>query len=89
MNNLKEQIKALSAEYFEEIRGIRRHFHQHPELSCEEFKTAEFICKKLDEYGITYVKGVAETGIVGIINGVKPESNNFALRADMDALPIH
>jgi amidohydrolase len=88
MNNLKEQIKLFSSEYFEEIRGIRRHFHQHPELSCEEYKTAEFICKKLDEYGITYVKGVAETGIVGIINGIRPESRNIALRADMDALPI-
>ncbi len=89
MNNLKDQIKLLSSEYFEEIRAIRRHLHQHPELSCEEFKTSEFICKKLDEYGITYVKGVAETGIVGIINGINPESKNIALRADMDALPIH
>jgi amidohydrolase len=89
MNNLKDQIKHLSSEYFEEIRAIRRHLHQHPELSCEEFKTADFICKKLDEYGITYVKGVAETGIVGIINGLNPESKNVALRADMDALPIH
>ena len=88
MNNLKDQIKILSSEYFEEIRTIRRHFHQHPELSCEEYKTADFICKKLDEYGITYVKGVAETGIVGIINGINPESRNIALRADMDALPI-
>ena len=89
MNNLKDQIKLLSSEYFEEIRDIRRHLHQHPELSCEEYKTAEFICKKLDEYGITYVKGVAGTGIVGIINGIRPESKNIALRADMDALPIH
>jgi amidohydrolase len=88
MNNLKDQIKILSSEYFEEICTIRRHFHQHPELSCEEYKTADFICKKLDEYGITYVKGVAETGIVGIINGINPESRNIALRADMDALPI-
>jgi amidohydrolase len=88
MNNLKDQIKSLSSEYLEEIRAIRRHLHQHPELSCEEFKTSEFICKKLDEYGITYVKGVAETGIVGIINGISPESKNVALRADMDALPI-
>ena len=88
MNNLKDQIKLLSSEYFEEIRLIRRHLHQHPELSCEEFKTSEFICKKLDEYGITYVKGVAETGIVGMINGINPESKNVALRADMDALPI-
>jgi amidohydrolase len=89
MNDLKEQIRNLSSKYFEEIRGIRRHFHQHPELSCQEFKTAEFICNKLDEYGITYVKGVAETGIVGMINGQDPESRNVALRADMDALPIH
>jgi amidohydrolase len=89
MNDLKEQIRNLSSEYFEEIRGIRRHFHQHPELSCQEFKTAEFICNKLDEYGITYVKGVAETGIVGMINGQDPESGNVALRADMDALPIN
>jgi amidohydrolase len=89
MINLKDQIKNLSSEYFEEICAIRRHFHQHPELSCEEFKTAEFICRKLDEYGITYVKGVAETGIVGIINGINAESRNIALRADMDALPIH
>jgi len=89
MNNLKDQIKLLSSEYFEEIRGIRRHFHQHPELSCEEFKTADFICKKLDEYGITYVRGVADTGIVGIINGINPVSKNIALRADMDALPIN
>jgi amidohydrolase len=89
MNDLKVQIRQLSSEYFEEIRGIRRHFHQHPELSCQEFKTAEFICNKLDEYEITYVKGVAETGIVGMINGQDPESRNVALRADMDALPIH
>lgn len=88
MNMLKDQIKILSSEYFEEVRAIRRHLHMHPELSCEEFKTADFICGKLDEYGITYVKGVAETGIVGIINGLNPESKNIALRADMDALPI-
>jgi amidohydrolase len=88
MNELKNLIKKLSSEYFEEIRTVRRHLHQHPELSTQEFKTAEFICKKLDEYGISYIRGVAETGIVGIINGVNPESKNIALRADMDALPI-
>jgi amidohydrolase len=88
MHNLKDQIKLLSSQYFAEICAIRRHFHKHPELSGEEFRTAEYICKKLDEYGISYVKGVAETGVVGIINGKNPESNNIALRADMDALPL-
>jgi amidohydrolase len=88
MNELKILIQRLSSEYFEETRANRRYLHQHPELSCQEFKTAEYICKKLDEYHISYIRGVAETGVVGIINGIHPESRNIALRADMDALPI-
>jgi amidohydrolase len=88
MEHLKQQIEALSKSYFEEVVAIRRHFHQNPELSCEEFQTAEFICKKLDEYDIPYQKGVAETGVVGLIEGKNPSSICVALRADMDALPI-
>jgi amidohydrolase len=88
MAELKQQIGSLAATYFEEVVSIRRHFHQNPELSCQEFQTAEFICKKLGEYGIPYVKGVAETGIVGLIEGENASSCCVALRADMDALPI-
>ncbi|MCX6268506.1 MAG: M20 family metallopeptidase [Bacteroidetes bacterium] len=88
MTELKQQIKALSVAYFEEVVAIRRHFHQNPELSCEEFQTAEYICNKLDEYGIPYTRGVAETGVVGLIEGKNAASNCIALRADMDALPI-
>ncbi len=88
MTPLKEQIEALSRLFFEEVVSIRRHFHRHPELSCEEFQTAGFICEKLDEYGIPYQKGVAETGIVGLIEGKNPTSSCIALRADMDALPL-
>ena len=88
MNDIKKKIKQLSSEYFDEIRLIRRHLHQHPELSCEEFRTAEFICNKLDEYAIPYMKGIAGTGIVGEIRYNHPDSKNIALRADMDALPV-
>jgi len=88
MTPLKQQIEILSRTFFEEVVGIRRHFHQHPELSCEEFQTSAYICQKLDEYGISYQRGVAETGIVGLIHGRNPESGCVALRADMDALPI-
>ena len=88
MNHLKSEIERLSTECFEEIRQIRRHLHQHPELSCEEFQTAEFICGKLEEYGIPFTKGVAKTGIVGLIEGKNPSQKVIALRADMDALPI-
>ncbi|MDP1621987.1 MAG: M20 family metallopeptidase [Bacteroidales bacterium] len=88
MSEIKQQIELLSGTFFEEVVAIRRHFHQNPELSCEEFQTAEFICKKLDEYGIPYQDGVAETGVVGLIEGKNASSGCIALRADMDALPI-
>lgn len=86
--DIKLAIQAKSKNYLEEVVGIRRHFHQNPELSCEEFQTSDFICKKLDEYGISYTRGIAGTGIVGMIEGRNPDSKNIALRADMDALPI-
>jgi len=88
MYQLKQHIEALASEYFMEIVAVRRHFHQHPELSCEEFQTADFICKKLDEYGISYQSEVAETGVVGLIRGRNADKRCVALRADMDALPI-
>ena len=88
MEHLKQQIEALSESFFTEAVDIRRYFHQNPELSCEEFQTAEFICKKLEVYGIPYRKGIAGTGVVGIIEGKEPASLCIALRADMDALPI-
>ena len=88
MNQLKKKIEALSGSFLEEIIAVRRHLHQNPELSCEEFLTADFICKKLDEYGIRYQSGVAGTGIVGLIEGNDPTSCCIALRADMDALPV-
>ena len=65
----------------------RRHFHQHPELSNREFKTAEKIAAHLKSLGIEVKTGVAHTGVVGILKGGKP-GPVVALRADMDALPV-
>ncbi len=83
-----EKIKQLAQENFEEIRAIRRHIHQHPELSFQEFETAKFIQQKLTEYGISFQANVAKTGIVAIVEGKNPSAKTIALRADMDALPI-
>lgn len=88
MVDIRNEIQRLSLDYFEEVRNIRRHLHMHPELSGEEMHTAEFICLKLDDYRIPYKKGIAKTGVVGLIEGKNPASGNIALRADMDALPI-
>ena len=88
MDQLKLQTEALAASFFEEILAVRRHLHQHPELSCEEVETSRFICGKLEEYGIPFRGGIAETGIVALIHGKNPGKACIGLRADMDALPI-
>ena len=87
--SLIEKIKSLSSEYLDEVIRIRRHIHARPELAFDEYQTAAYIAAKLDEYGIPYTKGIAKTGIVGLIEGKKAEGKVVALRADMDALPMH
>lgn len=83
-----DYIKSLSKQYFQEIVAIRRHLHQHPELSFKEINTSAFICSVLDKYGIAYTKGMVNTGIVALIQGLQPTKKTILLRADMDALPI-
>ena len=70
----------------EKIIEMRRHLHENPELSSQEFETQKYIMKQLDELGIPYEK-VGTTSLVGHIKGSKP-GKTVALRADIDALPI-
>ena len=65
----------------------RRDFHQNPELSNREFKTAEKIAKHLKSLGIEVQIGVAHTGVVGVLKG-NQDGKVIALRADIDALPV-
>ena len=65
----------------------RRHFHQNPELSNREFKTAKTIAKHLKSLGIEVKENVAKTGVVGILKGKNP-GKVVALRADIDGLPV-
>jgi amidohydrolase len=65
----------------------RRDFHQNPELSNREFKTAEKIAAHLKSLGMEVQTGIAHTGVVGILKGKKP-GKVLALRADIDALPV-
>jgi len=88
MQDLKKKIKNLSKEFYQEIVGIRRMLHANPELSTKEYKTSETIAKKLTEYNIPFMKGMAGTGIVAEIRGKGKSDKTIALRADMDALPI-
>jgi amidohydrolase len=65
----------------------RRHFHQYPELSNREEKTAAKIAEHLRSLGLEVQTGIAKTGVVGLLKTNKP-GPVIALRADMDALPV-
>src|SRR6185436_15748688 len=65
----------------------RRYFHEHPELSNQEVKTAAKIAEHLKSLGLEVRTGVARTGVVGVLKTGKP-GPVIALRADIDALPV-
>ncbi|GAB4252446.1 MAG: M20 family metallopeptidase [Vicingaceae bacterium] len=87
--DLKSKIKSLAADFYEEIVDIRRHLHQNPELSFQEYNTSKYICSVLDAMNISYKTGYVNTGIVAHIKGKNPDKKVIALRADIDALPIN
>ncbi|MDY6845829.1 MAG: M20 family metallopeptidase [Chloroflexota bacterium] len=71
----------------EEIIALRRDFHRHPELGFEEKRTAKIVGDTLESLGLSVTRGIAETGVIGVLQGAK-ESPVLLLRFDMDALPI-
>jgi len=75
-------------ELFSYTQGLRRDFHIHPEMGFQEVRTAGIVAKELKELGLEVATGLAETGVVAMIEGARP-GPTVLLRADMDALPIH
>ncbi|MFY7911338.1 MAG: M20 metallopeptidase family protein [Emticicia sp.] len=82
------KIKQLAKDYAAEVVANRRYLHTNPELSFQEYNTAKFVAQKLKDIGLTPQEGVANTGVVALIEGRNPSSKVIGLRADMDALPI-
>lgn len=82
-HGLDKEITAIESKVIE----WRRHFHQNPELSNREFKTAEKIAEHLKSLGLDVQTNVAHTGVVAILKGGKP-GKVLALRADIDGLPV-
>ncbi len=80
---MKERI----AEMKDWLVEIRRTLHRHPELGFEEFETSRLVSEWLDRFGLRVERGLAKTGVVGLLEGKEP-GRTVAVRADMDALPL-
>lgn len=82
-------IKEKAENIKDYIIEMRRHFHQNPELSLEEFETTKKTVNELEKMSIevsTFKDGL--TGCIGTIKGAK-EGKTLLLRADIDALSVH
>jgi amidohydrolase len=84
---LKKKVQQLAKKNLNQLISFRRHLHQHPELSFQEYKTCQFVKEKLESWGIE-TQIMATTGVIGLIKGKNPTARTLALRADLDALPI-
>ena len=84
-NDPLEMLRLFHAE----LVHIRRDIHANPELGFEETRTSQLVADKLAEYGIEVHRGLAKTGVVGVIKGKKDSGRAIGLRADMDCLPMH
>ena len=73
-----------------ELQTLRRDIHAHPELAFEENRTSGIVADKLAGWGIEVHRGLAKTGVVGVVKGRSSSSGRaIGLRADMDCLPMH
>ena len=86
MHSPVEKIRS----YHAELRTIRRDIHAHPELAFHENRTSQLVADQLAAWSIEVHRGLAKTGLVGVVKGKKSSSGRaIGLRADMDCLPMH
>src|SRR5256885_5257652 len=86
-----DHLKSDIDELVPDLVALRRDLHEHPELAFEEVRTSGIVAQRLHALGLEVRTGVAKTGVVGLLRGEasKPGAKTIAIRADMDALPVH
>ena len=83
----RPEVTAAAQRVRDQVVAWRRDFHQNPELSNRESRTGAKVAAHLRALGLKPRTGIANHGVVAIIEGGKP-GPKIALRADMDALPV-
>jgi amidohydrolase len=84
---MKSRINDMHQYYADMIRW-RRKLHEYPELSFQEHQTSAFIRSLLEVWGIEIISGAPGTAVIGRVVSER-SGPTVALRADIDALPIH
>ena len=81
--SLSDDVQSL---YDEQLKDLFVHFHENPELSFKEDKTAKRLGDELEALGYTVHRGIGGTGLIALMeNGPGP---TVMFRADMDGLPV-
>jgi len=86
LKTVKKEILSLSENVINTVITIRRHLHQYPELSFQEYQTSRYIESLLKEWNVPFQR-IAKTGLIAYL-GNPQSKNTIAIRADIDALPI-
>ena len=88
-----DRLKSDIDELVPDMVALRRDLHEHPELAFEEVRTSGIVAQRLRTLGLEVQTNVAKTGVVGLLRGASKSGaqtiKTIAIRADMDALPIH
>ncbi len=83
-----DRLKNDIDELVPDLVATRRDLHEHPELAFEEVRTSGIVAARLQKLGLEVQTGIAKTGVTALLRG-KGAGKTLAIRADMDALPIH
>lgn len=83
----RQKLRKVLCAKEEEIIAVRRHLHQHPELSGEEFRTTAYLAHKLEATGLPFRLAPSGRGII-VDSQPASEAPRPAFRADIDALHI-
>ena len=86
MSDFVSQFSSAIEKTLPMVEATYKDFHQHPELSLQEVRTAGIVAQQLRDAGFAVTEQVGRTGVVGLLsNGEGP---TVMMRADMDALPM-
>jgi len=83
-SEISATIDAVVDKHSDDLTGLRRDLHAHPELSWNEHRTTEQVAERLGEAGIPVTR-IPGTGLLADIGDSGPR---VGLRADLDALPV-